>query len=161
MKIKKNTSFVWYNLVDKIKILLNKKLEVFSMNNFTTNTYEMKREIVKFSKKICEGSSKPENKFVTDMIYGISKSKDVLLSSIADALNENTKKAFVIDRLSDNLSLDLGNNLDKNYCNLVMDSLGENPVFLVDDSDREYLYMIEAMMQMQYLIITLIRNKNL
>ena len=24
------------------------------MINFTTNTYEMKREIVKFSKKICE-----------------------------------------------------------------------------------------------------------
>ena len=105
------------------------------MNNFTTNTYEMKREIVKFSKKICEGSSKPENKFVTDMIYGISKSKDVLLSSIADALNEDTKKAFVIDRLSDNLSLDLGKNLDENYCNLAMDTLGENPVFLVDDSD--------------------------
>ena len=105
------------------------------MNNFTTNTYQMKREIIKFSKKICEGSSKPENKFVTDMIYGISKSKDVLLSSIADALNEDTKKAFVIDRLSDNLSLDLGKNLDENYCNLVMDTLGENPVFLVDDSD--------------------------
>ena len=24
------------------------------MNNFTTNTYEMKREIVNFSKKICK-----------------------------------------------------------------------------------------------------------
>ena len=66
------------------------------------------------------------------MIYGIFKSKDILLSSIADALNEDTKKPFVIDRLNDNL---LGNNLDKNYCNLVMDALGENPVFLVADSD--------------------------
>ena len=95
----------------------------------------MKREIVNFSKKICEGSSKPKNKFVTDMIYGMFKSKDILLSSIADALNEDTKKPFVIDRLSDNLSLDLGENLDKNYCNLVMEALGANPVFLVDDSD--------------------------
>ena len=105
------------------------------MINFTTNTYQMKREIVNFSKKISEGSSKPENKFVTDMIYGIFKSKDILLSSIADALNEGTKKPFVIDRLSNNLSLDLEENLDKNYCNLVMDNLGKNPVFLVDDSD--------------------------
>ena len=105
------------------------------MINFTTNTYQMKREIVNFSKKICEGSSKPKNKFVTDMIYGMFKSKDILLSSIADALNEDTKKPFVIDRLSDNLSLDLGENLDKNYCNLVMEALGANPVFLVDDSD--------------------------
>jgi hypothetical protein len=69
------------------------------------------------------------------MIYGISKSKNVLLSSIAEALNEKTKKANIIDRLSDNLSLELGENLDKNYCDLVMDSLGENPVFLIDDSD--------------------------
>ena len=60
------------------------------MNNFTTNTYEMKRDIVNFSKKLCKNSDKPETKFVTDMIYGISKSKDVLLSSIAEALNEYT-----------------------------------------------------------------------
>ncbi len=26
------------------------------MNNFTTNTYEMKRDIVKFSNKICKNS---------------------------------------------------------------------------------------------------------
>ena len=42
------------------------------MNNFTTNTYEMKRDIVKFSKKICKNSNKPESKLVTDMIYGIN-----------------------------------------------------------------------------------------
>ena len=29
------------------------------MNNFTTNTYEMKREIVNFSKKISLGLNKP------------------------------------------------------------------------------------------------------
>ena len=43
------------------------------------------------------------------MIYGISKSKDVLLSSIAEALNEDTKKAYTINRLSDNLVSDLTN----------------------------------------------------
>lgn len=105
------------------------------MNNFTTNTYEMKRDIYKFSKKICEGASKPETKFTMDMIYGISKSKDILLSSIAEALDENTKKAYTIDRLSDNLSNDLSNSIDENYCKLAMDSLGKNPVFLIDDSD--------------------------
>ena len=105
------------------------------MYNFTTNTYEMKRDIVNFSNKICKNSKKSETKFVTDMIYGISKSKDILLSSIAGALKEDTKKAYIIDRLSNNLASKLGENLDKNYCNLVMDSLGENPVFLIDDSD--------------------------
>lgn len=105
------------------------------MNNFTTNTYEMKRDIVNFSKKLCKNSDKPETKFVTDMIYGISKSKDVLLSSIAEALNEDTKKAYTINRLSDNLVSDLSDSIDDNYNNLVMDSLGDTPVFLVDDSD--------------------------
>lgn len=105
------------------------------MINFTTNTYQMKREIVKFSKKICEGSKKPISKFVIDMIYGISKSKDILLSSIADALDETTKKANTINRLSDNLAKNLDESIDNNYCDLVMNSLGDNPVFLVDDSD--------------------------
>ena len=63
------------------------------MNNFTTNNYQMKREIVNFSKKISKNCNKPESKFVLDMIYGISKSKDILLSSIAGSLDENIKKA--------------------------------------------------------------------
>ena len=105
------------------------------MDNFTTNTYQMKRDILNFSKKICEGVSKPETKFVSDMVYGISKSKDILLSNIAEALDEDTKKAYTINRLSDNLCWDLDANIDKNYCNTIMDSFGENPVFVIDDSD--------------------------
>ncbi len=49
------------------------------MDNFTTNNYEMKRDIINFSKKIFEGTRKPE-------------SKDILLSSIAGALDEKTKR---------------------------------------------------------------------
>ena len=105
------------------------------MFNSTTNTYQMKRDIINFSEKLCKNSSKPESKFVTDMIYGISKSKDILLSSIADSLDENIKKINTIERLCDNLTLDIDSSIDNNYSNLVMDSLGDNPVFLVDDSD--------------------------
>ncbi len=105
------------------------------MDNFTTNNFEMKRDIVNFFKKISNGCDKSESKFIMDMIYGIAKSKDILLSSIAEALDEKTKKAYTIDRLSDNLTNDLSSAVDNNYCDLVMDSLGENPVFLIDDSD--------------------------
>ncbi len=69
------------------------------------------------------------------MIYGISKSKDILLSSISEQLNEKTKKLNTIDRLSSNLSKDLSDSIDENYPTLVMDSLADNLVFLVDDSD--------------------------
>ena len=69
------------------------------------------------------------------MIYGILKSKDILLSSIADALQEKTKKANTIDRLSNNLALELHESIDSAYKNLAVDTLGDNLVFLVDDSD--------------------------
>ena len=105
------------------------------MNNFTMNTYEMKREILNFSKKICKDSDNPKKKFVTDMIYGIFKSKDVLLSSIADALQEKIKKINVIERLSDNLTCDIDDNVDKNYCNEIMKYFDDTPIFLIDDSD--------------------------
>lgn len=44
-------------------------------------------------------------------------------------------KAYTIDRLSDNLSNDLFSSIDEKYCNLAMDPLSENPIFLIDDSD--------------------------
>lgn len=87
-------------------------MEVFSMNNFATNTYQMKREIVKFSKKLCKNANKCESKFVTDLIYGISKSKDILLSSIAGELNDKIKKSYTIDRLSENLCRSLSETID-------------------------------------------------
>lgn len=105
------------------------------MNNYTINTYEMKRDIVKYSKKICEGASKPQTKFIMDMIYGIFKSKNIHLSSIAEALDENIKKAYTIDRLSDNLASNLSDKIDLNYINLAMDTLGTQPIFIIDDSD--------------------------
>lgn len=105
------------------------------MDNYTTNTYEMKRDIVKYSKKICEGVSKPQTKFTMDMIYGIFKSKNIHLSSIAEALDEDIKKAYTIDRLSDNLASNLSDKIDINYINLAMNSLGTQPIFIIDDSD--------------------------
>ena len=105
------------------------------MNNYTINTYEMKRDIVKYSKNICEGISKPETKFTMDMIYWIFKSKNIHLSAIAETLDENIKKAYTIDRLSDNPSCDLDDYINKNYTNLAVDAIGANPVFIIDDSD--------------------------
>ena len=49
------------------------------MDNFTTNNYEMKRNIINFSKKISEGTSKPESKFVMDMIYALSEKLNAIL----------------------------------------------------------------------------------
>ena len=39
------------------------------MDNFTTNNYEMKRDIINFSEKISEGTSKPESKSLKTNVY--------------------------------------------------------------------------------------------
>jgi len=74
------------------------------MNNFTTNTYEMKREIVNFSNKISSGLSKPTSKFVMDMQYGLAKNGSCLISNIARALDDNPNLSYTIERLCDNLN---------------------------------------------------------
>ncbi len=57
------------------------------MVNFTSNTYQMKREILSFSNKI----SRLDKRFTADMAYGMLASKNCLLIDIIDMLH---KKIF-------------------------------------------------------------------
>lgn len=119
------------------------------MNNFIKNPYEIKREIVNFSKKISENCTKPTSKFVLDMQYGLAKSGSCLISNIARALDEDIKLSYTIERLCDNLS-----NMYKedkktiwdNYLNEVKNNIKEKDnVALFDDSDinKEYSKKLE------------------
>ena len=74
------------------------------MNYFTTDLYETKREIVIFSEKLASGLSKPECKFVMDMMFGLSRGQSVLLSDVSRALDENIKLRYTIERLSSHLN---------------------------------------------------------
>lgn len=49
------------------------------MVNFTSNTYQMKREILSFSNKISKHLSQPDKKFSADMTYGTASKKDIYL----------------------------------------------------------------------------------
>lgn len=75
---------------------------------------------------------KPVFKFTFDMLFGIAKSQSILLFSNS---YENTKKINTVNRLSDNLNKNLPSSIDYHYLQLVLNSLGKAPVFLVDDSD--------------------------
>lgn len=119
------------------------------MNNFIKNPYEIKREIVNFSKKISGSCTKPTSKFVLDMQYGLAKSGSCLISNIARALDEDIKLSYTIERLCDNLS-----NMYKedkktiwdNYLNEVKNNIkGKDNVALFDDSDinKEYSKKLE------------------
>ena len=109
------------------------------MDNFTTNTYEMKRDILNFSKKISTGLDKPTTKFISDMIYGIEKSNSILFSEIARALQEDIKLKNTIERLCDNCNFlsDKSISIIKdNYFKLSLKQLPDDEIILIeDDSD--------------------------
>lgn len=119
------------------------------MNNFTTNTYEMKREIVNFSKKISEGLNKPTSKFIMDMQYGLAKGGSCLVSEISRALDENIKLSYTIERLCDNLANlypEEKQIIWNNYLEKVKNNVDkENAIVLFDDSDinKEYSKKLE------------------
>lgn len=119
------------------------------MTNYTTETYQTKRDILNFSKKISNDTRKPTIKLCSDMIYGILSSHNCTLSEIARNLKEKTKDAYVIDRLSTNLM-----NLDKeekekmksNYYDDIMKCFPEKYVIVLnDDTDinKEYSKKLE------------------
>ena len=104
------------------------------MNNYTTDLYELKREIAHFSKKISKGVNKSTGKFIMDMQYGIAKSKTCLISGIARELDEKIKLNYTIERLCDNLSKLSDEEIDfinDNYINEVSDLFADEPIGFV------------------------------
>ena len=74
------------------------------MAHFTSNTYQMKREILSFSNKISKHPSKPDQKFTADMAYGMLAYGSCLLTDIVDQLHEAFKKVNSVERLTRHLN---------------------------------------------------------
>lgn len=119
------------------------------MNNNTTNTYEMKRDILNFTKKISKGLNKASTKFIMDIEYGLAKGGSALISNIARSLDEPIKLNYTIDRLCDhlaNLYDDEKEMIWNNYLEEVKNNIDvNNAVVLFDDSDinKEYSKKLE------------------
>ena len=116
------------------------------MNYFTSNTNEMKRKVVNFSKIMSNGLKKPDRKFIGDIMYGLSAGKDIKISNIARELHESIKLDNTIERLC--LHLDSFSNdeiVNDNYYKYVRTIIPEYPVSIFDDSDitKEYGRMFE------------------
>ena len=108
------------------------------MNQYTKLTWVLKREIFKFSKKICRGIGKPEEKLVTNLIYGIAESGSCHLSKISRTLKEKTLLKKVIERLSRGLrdfsAVEQQRLLD-NYTQTIKSYVNDRTVFVIDGSD--------------------------
>lgn len=105
------------------------------MINFTSNTYQMKREILSFSNKISKNLPKPEKKFMADMNYGILASSSCLLTDIVDQLHEPSRKINIVDRLSKHLAKGTSEDVLRSYLAQVKKWCPEHPVVHIDDSD--------------------------
>ena len=105
------------------------------MANFTSKTYQMKREILTFSNKFSKKLPKPERKFMADMNYGMLASNSCLLTDIVDQLHERSQKINSVDRLSRHLS----KGTPKDALNAYLDNIKKwcpaHPVIHIDDSD--------------------------
>ena len=105
------------------------------MANFTSNTYQMKREILNFSSKISRKLSKPEKKFTADMTYGILAAESCLLTDIVDQLHEPAKKVNSVERLTRHLNKGIPVAAQHSYLSMVRKWVPSEPVIHIDDSD--------------------------
>ena len=105
------------------------------MVNFTSYTYQMKREILSFSNKISRNLPKPERKFIADMNYDILASGSCLLTDIVDQLHEPSRKINIVDRLSRHLAKGIPKNALKAYLTQVKKWCPDQPIIHIDDSD--------------------------
>jgi len=105
------------------------------MAYFTSNTYQMKREILFFSNKISKMLAKPQRKFAADITYGMLASGSCLLTDVADQLHENTKKVNSVERLARHLGCGTPKAALSSYLSLIRKWVPQEPVIHIDDSD--------------------------
>ena len=137
LKIVQNSPQKWYNGIAQ-KTTNTKQERLFCMNDYTKFAWVMKREIFKFSKNICKGIGKPEEKLVINLLYGMAESGSCHLSKIARALKERILPKKVIERLSRGLrdfSTQEQQVLLDNYTQTVKKYTDKRTVFVVDGSD--------------------------
>jgi len=96
----------------------------------------IKRGIIRFSEKICEGLNRPSFKFITQMIYGLLNAQSCHISEVARKLNEKTSLKKTIERLCRNLK-DFAEQeqLFANYIKKVKGCISERTILIIDGSD--------------------------
>ena len=106
----------------------------------------LKAQLTKFSSELCEGLSRPLEKFVGQMLFGIQASQDVKLSNIARSLREEISLIKTEDRLSRNLkSAELEAELTPQLAKMASQRVAAHTVLCLDLSDirKEYARKME------------------
>ena len=105
------------------------------MNN-STIAWKTRAQLDDFMVKMFHGFSKPQNKFVRDMVYGIQATGDTILTDIARAVDSEGRHRNVENRLSRNLQAE---GLAQGLQDAVMDDakrfIDKNTLIIVDPTD--------------------------
>ena len=104
------------------------------MAYFTSNTYQMKREILTFSNKFSRKLPKPERKFIAEMNYGILASKAACLRILLTSSMKLPKNQHCWPPFTPPCQGDSGEAL-KAYLTQVKKWCPAQPVIHIDDSD--------------------------
>lgn len=106
----------------------------------------LKAQLTKFSSELCAGLSRPREKFVGQMLFGIQASQDVKLSNIARSLKEKIPLIKTEDRLSRNLrAIELEAELTSQLAKMASQRITADTVLCLDLSDirKEYAKKME------------------
>jgi len=110
----------------------------------------LKAQLTKFVAQLSEGLSKPQQKFVGEMLFGIQASQDVKLSHVARSLEEAIPLIKTEDRLSRNLKAKaLETHLRPRLARLASRRVEAHAVLCLDLSDvrKEYAEKMEHLDQ--------------
>jgi hypothetical protein len=111
------------------------------MSANTRTVAAIKGQLSKFSGIIAKELSKPKQRLIKEMIYGIQAAKDVKLSNISRALNEPVAFIKTEDRLSRNLEdEEFTDEINKEVCRLGSAKVGEDMVIAIDPGDLRKKY---------------------
>lgn len=105
------------------------------MTHFTSDTYQIKREILTFSNKISKRLSKLERKFIADITYGMLASGSCILTDAVDQFHENSKKINIVDGLSRHPDKGTPEESVSSYLQQIRKWFPSEPVIYIDDSD--------------------------
>jgi hypothetical protein len=107
---------------------------------------QLKAQLTKFCSELCTGLSRPLEKFVGQMLFGIQASQDVKLSNIARSLQEEIPLIKTEDRLSRNLkAIELEAEVTLQLARMGSRRVEANTVLCLDLSDirKEYAQKME------------------
>jgi hypothetical protein len=119
-------------------------MEVLHMTNYSTLGSNLKRGIFNFSEKLGKGFSRPIQKFIAEIIFGLIAAQSCHLTKIARKLKEDIALNKTVERLSRNLmNFDGEKVVIENYMDTVMPHFDEKTVLIVDDSDVSKQYSVK------------------